>query len=84
MNKSVVRVGDYCVEATSHFCIGSSNNISVTGKSMCRQEDSFSEGRRLTRGSSTVFANNYGVGRVGDLISCGFKVISGSRNVFAG
>ncbi len=32
MNKSVVRVGDYCVEVTPHFCISGSNNVFVNGK----------------------------------------------------
>ncbi|WP_458695153.1 PAAR domain-containing protein, partial [Wolbachia endosymbiont of Nomada ferruginata] len=34
--------------------------------------------------SKTVFANGLSVGRVGDIVSCGFKVIKGSENVFAG
>ncbi len=51
---------------------------------MCRQGDKFSEGRALTEGSKTVFANGFGAGRVGDIVSCGFKVIKGSENVFAG
>ncbi|WP_353283946.1 PAAR domain-containing protein [Wolbachia endosymbiont (group A) of Lypha dubia] len=84
MNKSVVRVGDYCVEVTPHFCISGSNDVSVNGKPMCRQGDKFSEGRALTEGSKTVFANGFGAGRVGDIVSCGFKVIKGSENVFAG
>ncbi|WP_264711334.1 PAAR domain-containing protein [Wolbachia endosymbiont (group B) of Aporia crataegi] len=84
MNKSVVRVGDHCAEATPHFCISGSNNVFVNGKPMCRQVDSFSEGRALTEGSKTVFANGLGIGRVEDIVSCGFKVIKGSETVFAG
>lgn len=83
MNKSIARVGDYCVEVTPHFCISGSNNVFVNGKSICRQGESFSEGRALTEGSKTVFANGLGVGRVGDIVSCGFKVIKGSESVFA-
>ncbi|WP_353280150.1 PAAR domain-containing protein [Wolbachia endosymbiont (group B) of Silvanus unidentatus] len=83
MNKSVVRVGDYCVEVTPHFCISGSNNVFVNGKPMCRQGDSFSEGGALTEGSKTVFSNGLGIGRVGDIVSCGFKVIKGSESVFA-
>lgn len=83
MNKSVVRLGDYCVEATPHFCISGSNNVFVNGKPVCRKGDNFTEGRVLTEGSKTVFANGFGVGRVGDIVSCGFKVIKGSESVFA-
>ncbi|WP_353272106.1 PAAR domain-containing protein [Wolbachia endosymbiont (group B) of Apomyelois bistriatella] len=83
MNKSVVRVGDYCAEAaTPHFCISGSNNVFVNGKPVCRKGDSFSEGKILIEGSKTVFANGLGIGRVGDIVSCGFKVIRGSSDVF--
>ncbi|WP_353289414.1 PAAR domain-containing protein [Wolbachia endosymbiont (group A) of Paraperithous gnathaulax] len=83
MNKSVVRVGDYCAEAAPHFCISGSNNVFVNGKPMCRQGDNFSEGKVMIQGSKTVFANGFGAGRVGDIVSCGFKVIKGSESVFA-
>ncbi len=79
-----MRLGDYCGEAIPHFCISGSNNVFVNGKSMCRQGDSFSEGKVMIQGSKTVFANGLSVGRVGDSISCGSKVISGSSNVFSG
>lgn len=46
-----MRLGDYCGEAIPHFCINGSNNVFVNGKSICRQGDSFSEGRALTEGS---------------------------------
>lgn len=78
----IVRIGDYCMEPTPHFCITGSLNVFVNGKLICRQGDSFSEGKILTEGSKRVFANGYGVGRVGDSVSCGFKVISGSSDVF--
>lgn len=84
MNKSVVRVGDYCAEAAPHFCISGSNNVFVNGKPFCRKGDNFTEGRVLIEGSKKVFANGYSIGRVGDSISCGSKVISGSSNVFSG
>ncbi|WP_341816114.1 PAAR domain-containing protein [Wolbachia endosymbiont (group B) of Elophila nymphaeata] len=83
MNKGIVRLGDYCGEAIPHFCISGSNNVFVNDKPMCRQGDSFSEGRALTEGSKTVFSNGLGIGRVGDIVSCGFKVIKGSESVFA-
>ena len=84
MNKSVIRVEDYCVEVTPHFCISGSNNVFVNGKPVCRKGDNFTEGRVLTEGSKTVFANDLGIGRVGDSVSCGSKVISDSSNVFSG
>jgi uncharacterized Zn-binding protein involved in type VI secretion len=37
----------------------------------------------MTQGSRTVFANGCGVARVGDMVSCGFKVIRSSDKVFA-
>lgn len=84
MSKSVVRMGDYCTEATPHFCITGSANVFVNGKPACRQGDSFSEGKILTEGSQTIFANSYGVGRVGDIVSCDSKVAIGSSDVFSG
>ena len=84
MSKGVVSIGDYCIEATPHFCIIGSLNVFVNGKSVCRQGDNFTEGRILVEGSKTVFVNGYGVGKIGDKVSCGFKVISGSSNVFSG
>nr|QXF95180.1 hypothetical protein WOSOC_0042 [Wolbachia phage WO] len=83
MNKSVVRVGDYCGEAIPHFCISGSNNVFVNGKPTCRQGDSFSEGKVMIQGSKTVFANGYGVGRVGDIVSCSNTMKRGSNNVFS-
>lgn len=38
----------------------------------------------LAKGSSTVFANGLGVGRIADKINCGDVIASGSPNVFAG
>ncbi|WP_265041431.1 PAAR domain-containing protein [Wolbachia endosymbiont (group B) of Melanostoma mellinum] len=83
MNKSVVRLGDYCIETTPHFCISGSNNVFVNGKPVCRKGDNFTEGRVLTEGSKTVFANGYGVGRVGDIVSCSNTMKRGSNNVFS-
>lgn len=83
MNKSVVRVGDYCGEATPHFCISGSNNVFVNDFPVCRKGDNLNEGKVMIQGSKTVFANGHGVGRVGDSVSCGLKVIKGSKSVFA-
>lgn len=41
-------------------------------------------GGALSSGSSTVFVNAKQLGRVGDPISCGSSVSSGSPNVYAG
>lgn len=83
MGKGIVCIGDHCMEAVPHFCITGSSNVYVNSKQVCRQGDSFTEGRVLSEGSKTVFVNGYGVGRVGDLVSCGSKVIRGSFSVFA-
>jgi uncharacterized Zn-binding protein involved in type VI secretion len=83
VGKSVVRLGDYCGEALPHFCTGGSNNVFVNDKPIARQSGSFTEGKVMTQVSRTVFANGYGVARVGDMVSCGFKVIRSSDNVFA-
>ena len=40
-------------------------------------------GASLAGGSSTVFVNGKPLGRVGDSVSCGGSVASGSANVFA-
>ncbi|MFT0820318.1 MULTISPECIES: PAAR domain-containing protein [Wolbachia] len=84
MNKSIARVGDYCVEVTPHFCISGSDNVFVNDFPICRQGDGFSGGKIMAQGSKEVFANGFSVGRVGDIVSCGFKVIKGSEDVFAG
>ncbi|NEV49596.1 hypothetical protein EUZ93_03795 [Wolbachia pipientis] len=84
MSKSVVCLGDYCAEPLPHFCVGGSLNVCVNSKSVCRQGDSFTEGKVMTEGSKTVFANGIGVAGVGDMVSCGFKVVKGSESVFAG
>ncbi|MDX5496446.1 MAG: hypothetical protein O7173_02100 [Wolbachia endosymbiont of Nomada fabriciana] len=83
MAKAVVRLGDYCGEALPHFCIGGSRDVFINDKPVCRQGDSFTEGKVMAQGSKTVFANGHGIGRVGDSVSCGFKVIRGSSNVFS-
>lgn len=38
----------------------------------------------LTTGSSTVFVNGKGIGRIGDQYTSDNTIISGSSNVFAG
>ena len=41
-------------------------------------------GRKCASGSSTVFANNKAVARIGDNVSCGSVIAQGSGNVSAG
>lgn len=84
MNKSVICLGDHCGEELPHFCISGSRDIFVNGRPVCRQGDSFTEGKILTQGSNSVFINGIGIARVGDTVSCGFKVIGGSSSVFSG
>ncbi|MCX3065204.1 PAAR domain-containing protein [Wolbachia endosymbiont of Drosophila pseudotakahashii] len=83
MGKAIVCVGDYCSGIPAHVCMSGSSDVFVNGRPVCRQEDSFTEGKVMAQGSKTVFANGHGIGRVGDSVSCGFKVISGSSNVFS-
>lgn len=83
MGKAIVCVGDYCSGIPAHVCMSGSRDIFVNGRPVCRQGDSFTEGKVMAQGSKTVFANGHGIGRVGDSVSCGSKVISGSENVFA-
>lgn len=83
MGKAIVCVGDYCSGIPAHVCMSGSSDVFVNGRPVCRQGDSFTEGKVMAQGSKTVFANGHGIGRVGDSVSCGFKVISGSSNVFS-
>ncbi|XGA09093.1 MAG: PAAR domain-containing protein [Wolbachia endosymbiont of Xenopsylla cheopis] len=83
MGKSVVRVGDYCIETSPHICTKGSDDVFINDRPICRLGDSFTEDKVAIQGSSTVFANGLGIARVGDLVSCGFEVISGSNNVFS-
>ena len=39
---------------------------------------------RLAKGSSTVFANGKGIGRIGDPVVCKSKVAQGSPDTFIG
>ncbi|KEP69630.1 hypothetical protein DL1_03300 [Thioclava dalianensis] len=72
---------------------GGSENAFVNGIAVHRQGDAWAvhcnpehvcHGGVLASGSSTVFVNGKPIGRVGDPVSCGSSVASGSENVFAG
>lgn len=93
---SIVRVGDQC---TGDGClpprpnVGGSSNVFINGIGVHRMSDGWAthtcgntvhSGAVQASGSGTVFANNLGVARVGDSISCGAADAQGSSDVFAG
>ncbi len=92
---AVHRKGDSC---TGHGCFPprtnnqGSSDVFCNGIPVHRQGDSWNvhccgipcHGGSLAAGSSTVFANNKDLGRIGDPVSCGSAAASGSGNVFAG
>jgi uncharacterized Zn-binding protein involved in type VI secretion len=89
------RLGDKC---TGHSCFpprinsSASSDVIVNGKGWHRKGDSwvvhccgkYCHGGILNGSSSSVFINKRGAGRIGDSVSCGSAVSSGSGNVFAG
>lgn len=90
----VARLGDIC---TGHGCfpprpnISGSPNVFANMIPVHRQGDAWAvhccpppcHAGVLARGAPTVFANNRQVGRIGDPVSCGSLVATGSPNVFA-
>jgi uncharacterized Zn-binding protein involved in type VI secretion len=74
---------------------GHSTDVTINGIGVSRQDDVNTShllpgapcpthSAAITVGSTTVFANGKGVGRVGDAISGCTSVAAGSPNVFAG
>ena len=72
-----------------------SDNVRVNGIGISRQGDNNTLHKKppapcpphaapITTGSSTVFVNGKGCGRIGDAITACTSVASGSSNVFAG
>ena len=72
-----------------------SNNVKVNGTGISRQDDKNTlhkkppapcpeHAKPITTGSTTVFVNGKGCGRVGDKVTGCTSVASGSENVFAG
>ena len=70
-----------------------SPNVFVNNRNWHRQGDSWEvhcnpemicHAGVLASGSSTVFVNKKQAGRIGDPVSCGSSVATGSENVFAG
>lgn len=92
---AVHRKGD---SGTGHGCFPprtnnqGSSDVFCNGIPVHRQGDSWNvhccgipcHGGSLAAGSSTVFANNKDLGRIGDPVSCGSAAANGSGNVFAG
>ena len=95
-SKAVTREGDRDVThcSTPQRAQGSPN-VFVNNIKLSRQGDNNtvhllpglpcpSHARPIATGSTTVFANGKGVGRIGDSISSCTSVAQGSDNVFAG
>ena len=97
---AVTRKGDSCTGHDcfpARTSTSGSGNVFVNGIPAHREGDSWdvhtcthpdtphgSHGGSLASGSSTVYVNGKQLGRVGDTVSCGSTVASGSGNVFAG
>lgn len=93
---AVARIGD----ADTTHCSGmvravGSGNVFVNGRPLSRQGDVNtvhslpgspcpSHNAPITTGSTTVFVNSMGAGRIGDAITGCTTVAEGSSNVFAG
>ena len=95
---AVTRAGDADVtHCTGMVREGKSSDVFANGIGVSRQGDNNTahllppdippcpgHSAPITTGSSTVFVNNKGCGRVGDGISGCTSVAAGSSNVFAG
>lgn len=93
---AVTRKGDADVShCSTPFRDGASGNVFANGIPISRQGDNNtshllpgspcpSHSAPIASGSSTVFINNKGCGRIGDAISGCTSVAQGSPNVFAG
>jgi uncharacterized Zn-binding protein involved in type VI secretion len=93
---AVTRIGDADVVHCSGMtrAVGS-GNVFVNGIGVSRQDDNNTghllpgpvcpgHSAPITTGSTTVFVNSKGTGRIGDAISGCTSVAQGSTNVFAG
>ena len=97
---AVTRLGDSCTGHDCfppRKSSSGSGNVFVNGIPAHREGDSWethtcthpkiphgSHGGSLASGSSTVYVNGKPLGRIGDLVSCGSTVATGSGDVFAG
>ena len=89
------RLADIC---TGHGCwpprpnVQASPNVIINKRGAHRQSDNWAphccpppcHGGILARGSATVFVNYLQAGRIGDPVSCGSFVATGSSNVIIG
>ena len=93
---AVTRIGDADVVHCSGMtrAVGS-GNVFVNGIGVSRQDDNNTghllpgpvcpgHSAPITTGSTTVFVNSKGTGRIGDAITGCTSVAQGSTNVFAG
>jgi len=83
MAKAVVCVEDHCTGIPIHVCASGSEDVFVSGRSVCRKGDILTIGETLTQGSTKVFVNGHGIARAGDMASCSFYLVSKNSNVFA-
>lgn len=95
MCTGAARLNDRC---TGHGCFSSrinvaaSNDVFVNDRGSHRQGDAWKTHRCflsshagvLAKGSPTVFVNDKQMGRIGDSVSCGSRVMTGSSDVFVG
>ena len=93
---AVTKLGDMCTGHGSwppRPSTSASPNVYANGIPVHREGDSWAvhcnptpscHAGTLTSGSSTVYANGRQLGRIGDPVSCGSSVATGSPNVFAG
>lgn len=84
--------GDPCGAPPRPSAAGSPN-VFVNSIAVHREGDAWVEhacpsssphGAVTVSGSGTVFVNGHAISRIGDPISCGSSIASGSPNVFAG
>lgn len=94
---AVTRFGDADVAHCSGMTrLGHSSDVFINGIGVSRQDDNNtshllpggddcpSHSAPITTGSTTVFVNGKGIGRVGDAITGCTSVSAGSPDVFAG
>lgn len=72
-------------------CITGSDNVLINNRKAMRVTDKFASHccvtchpGQLSSGSSTVFINSLPAGRIGDRVSCGDFVMTGSNDVLIG
>lgn len=90
VRKSDLSAGHGCFPARIN--ISGSPDVMINGLPAHRKDDKWlvhicgknSHDGTLSSASTTVFANNKGIGRVGDSISCGDTAKTGSPDTFIG